>query len=107
MAEESCQFYRIARKEAPASYIYEDERAIAFLDIRPLNDGHTLVISREQHETIFDVSGEEVAQLFEIVKKVAAAVKRGVGAEGITISQHNGRAAGQDVFHLRSRNPHV
>jgi histidine triad (HIT) family protein len=100
MTEETCEFCKIATKELPASYIYEDERTMAFLDIRPLSEGHTLVMPKKHYETIFDVPDEEIAYLFKIVKKVASAVKKAVNAEGITISQHNGRAAGQAVFHV-------
>jgi histidine triad (HIT) family protein len=100
MTEETCKFCKIARKELPASSIYEDERTLAFLDTRPMSEGHTLVIPKKHYETIFDVPDEELGYLFKIVKKVASAVKKGVNAEGITIGQHNGRAAGQAVFHL-------
>jgi histidine triad (HIT) family protein len=100
MSEESCQFCRIVRKEAPASYVYEDEHVAAFLDTRPQYDGHTLVIPRRHYENIYKVPDEEVAHLFKIAKKVAVAVKKAVRAEGISITQHNESAAGQDVFHV-------
>lgn len=100
MSEKSCQFCRIVRKELPASYVYEDEHVAAFLDFRPLNEGHTLVIPKRHFETIYEVPDEEVARLYKIVRRIACAVKKGVNAEGITVSQHNERAAGQDIFHL-------
>jgi histidine triad (HIT) family protein len=100
MAEENCRFCKIARKELPASRIYEDERVMAFLDIRPLSEGHSLVIPKKHYETIYDAPDEEIGRLFRVVKKVALAVKKSVNAEGITISQHNGTAAGQAVLHL-------
>ena len=96
----SCPFCKIVRKQAVASYVYEDERVAAFMDIRPLNEGHTLVILKRHFETIYDVPDEEVAHLYVIVRRIARAVKKGVSAEGVTISQHNERAAGQDIFHL-------
>ena len=94
-----CRFCRLAKKEAPASYIYED-KVVAFLDMKPINEGHTLVIPRNHYENIYEIPEEEVAHLFRIVKKVAYAVKKGVSAEGISIVQNNERAAGQIVFHL-------
>lgn len=100
MAEENCRFCKIARRELPASRIYEDERAMAFLDIRPLSEGHSLVIPKKHYETVYDAPDEEIGHLFRVVKKVALAVKKSMNAEGITISQHNGTAAGQAVFHL-------
>jgi histidine triad (HIT) family protein len=100
LAEKTCKFCKIARKELSSSRIYEDEDVMAFLDIRPLNEGHTLVIPKKHYETIYNAPDEEIGHLFKIVKKVACAVKKSVGAEGITISQHNERAAGQDIFHV-------
>jgi len=82
------------------SCIYEDERVMAFLNIRPITEGHALVIPKRHYETIYDVPDEEVAYLFKIVKRVACAVKKGVNAEGISITQHNGRATGQYIFHV-------
>jgi histidine triad (HIT) family protein len=88
------------RKEAPASPVYEDEKVIAFLSIQPINVGHTLVVPKKHYENIYEISEEEVAYLYKIVKKVATAVKRAVGVEGIRILQNNGEAAGQVVFHF-------
>ena len=96
----SCIFCKTVQRKAPASLIYEDKYVMAFLDIKPLNEGHTLVIPKVHYETIYEVPDEEVAHLYRIVKKVALAVKKGVNAEGISITQHNERAAGQDVFHV-------
>jgi histidine triad (HIT) family protein len=97
---EPCTFCKIVRKEAPASYVYEDEKVTAFLSTRPVNVGHTLVVPRKHYENIFEIPEEEVAHLSKIVKKVAYGVKKAVGAEGIRIVQNNGKAAGQVVFHL-------
>lgn len=99
MAEE-CIFCRIAQKKAPASIVYEDDAVMAFLDIRPLNEGHTLVIPKRHYALIYEVPDEEIAHLYKAVKRVALAVKKGVAADGITISQQNERAAGQEVFHV-------
>jgi diadenosine tetraphosphate (Ap4A) HIT family hydrolase len=73
---------------------------MAFLDIRPLSEGHTLVIPKEHYETVFDIPEEQLAQVHKAAKRVAAAVKAGVKADGISIIQQNGRAANQDIFHL-------
>ncbi len=97
---EPCAFCKIVGGEAPASHVYEDERVMAFLSTQPVNTGHTLVVPKRHCENIFEVSEEEIAHLFKIVKKVACAVKRAVNAEGIRIVQNNGEAAGQVIFHL-------
>jgi len=100
MTGEYCEFCKLVRKEGAVSCIFEDELVMAFLDIRPMNEGHTLVIPKRHYENIYKIPDEEVAHLFKIVKRVACAVKEGVNAEGISITQHNERAAGQDIFHL-------
>ncbi len=97
---ESCTFCKIARKEAPASTIYEDENVIAFMSIQPINVGHTLVVPKKHYENIYEIPEEEVANLYRIVKRMAHAVKKAVGAEGIRIVQNNGEAAGQAIFHM-------
>jgi histidine triad (HIT) family protein len=96
----SCIFCKIARKQAPASFVYEDENVLAFLDTRPLNEGHTLVIPKEHYVTIFEAPEELVAHLHRIVKRVALAARESTKADGISIIQQNGKAAGQEVFHL-------
>jgi histidine triad (HIT) family protein len=97
---EFCAFCKIARKESPASWVYEDEKVIAFLSIRPINVGHTLVVPKKHYENIYEIPEDEVAYLYKIVKKMAYAVMKAVDAEGIRIVQNNGEAAGQVIFHL-------
>jgi histidine triad (HIT) family protein len=96
----SCIFCRIAQKQVPASFVYEDEKVIAFLDIKPLNEGHTLVIPKSHYENIFEIPVELVAHLHGVTKRIALAVKKATNADGISISQQNGKAAGQEIFHL-------
>lgn len=100
MTDESCEFCRLARKEDDASIIFEDENAMAFLDIRPVNDGHSLVIPKAHYENIYEIPEDEIAHVYKIVKRIASAVQKSVDAEGISITQHNGRAALQRIFHL-------
>ena len=97
---EHCVFCRIARGEAYASRIYEDDDVMAFLDARPVNEGHTLVISRKHYENVFEIPDEELAKIHRVAKKVAAAVMKSEKAEGIRILQNNGKAANQVIFHF-------
>ena len=97
---ESCIFCKIVRKQAPASIIYEDETVMVFLDIRPLNLGHTLVIPKKHCVDIFDIPEDQLSQVHMVAKQVSFAVKRATDADGISIIQQNGKAAGQDIFHL-------
>ena len=100
MKDDTCVFCRIAQKQVPASLIYEDEKALAFLDVRPLSEGHTLIIPKAHYETVFDIPQELITYLHGITKRVALAVKKATEADGISIIQQNGEAAGQEVFHL-------
>ena len=97
---EPCAFCDIVQKEAPASIVYEDEKVIAFMSIRPINIGHTLVVPKKHYENIYEIPEDEVAHLYTVVKKIAYAVQKAVNAEGIRIVQNNCEAAGQVVFHM-------
>ena len=93
-------FLKIINGEIPATKVYEDEHVVAFLDIRPVNPGHTLVVPRHQSRNLFDTPDEVLARLAPIVKKVAIGVMEAVGADGINIHINNEPAAGQVVFHM-------
>ena len=95
-----CIFCRIVRRQAPASIIYEDETVMVFLDIRPLNIGHTLVIPKAHYVGIFDIPEKDLTNVYKVSKQISAAVKKATKADGISIIQQNGKAAGQDIFHL-------
>lgn len=73
---------------------------MAFLDIKPVNEGHTLVISKAHYEGIFDIPSELLGKVHKVIKTVANAVKQTVNADGISIVQQNGKAANQEVFHI-------
>ena len=98
--DESCIFCKIVRKQAPSSVVYEDESVLAFLDIRPLNTGHILVIPKAHYVDIFGIPEEQLIQVHKFAKEVSLAVKKATEADGISIIQQNGKAAGQDIFHF-------
>jgi histidine triad (HIT) family protein len=93
-------FAKILRGEAPCTKVYEDDVSLAFLDVMPRADGHTLVIPKVRARNIFDIAPQDLASLMPAVQKVAVAVKAGMAAEGLTIQQFNEEAGGQQVFHL-------
>jgi len=99
---ESCVFCKIAHKQALSSVIYEDETVLAFLDIRPLTAGHSLVIPKAHYVDIFGIPQDLLCNVYKVSKKVAVAVKKTTEADGISIIQQNGTAAGQDIFHLHA-----
>jgi len=95
-----CIFCKIVQKQASASVVYEDEDVMAFLDIRPLSVGHTLVIPKQHYIDIFDIPADVQAKVYAVTQKIAFAVKKTTGADGVSVIQQNGKAAGQDIFHL-------
>ena len=84
----------------PSSIIYENKTAMAFLDIRPLNLGHSLVVPKAHYTDIFDIPENELCNVYKVSKLIAPAIKKAVEADGISIIQQNGKPAGQDIFHL-------
>ncbi|MDD5086257.1 MAG: HIT family protein [Candidatus Nanoarchaeia archaeon] len=96
---DECIFCKIIKSEIPCNKIYEDEKFFAFLDIAPVNKGHTLVIPKKHYKNLLDMPEEEIKGYMEAVKKVSDAVMKGVDADGISISISNEKAAGQVVMH--------
>jgi histidine triad (HIT) family protein len=98
----SCLFCKIVNAEIPAKVIFEDESTLAFLDIKPINPGHILVIPKEHSESINDTSPENIEKMMRTGKKVAEALKQTahLRCEGINLFLADGKAAGQEVFHL-------
>lgn len=93
-------FAKILRGEIPAHKVYEDDAVLAFMDIMPRGDGHTLVIPKLPARNILDIDPAALAQLIQAVQKVALGVKAAMGADGVTIQQFNEPAGGQVVFHI-------
>jgi histidine triad (HIT) family protein len=93
-------FARILRGEAPASMVYEDEHAVAFMDLMPQVEGHTLVVPRSPSRDLFDIDPEVLAGTMRATQTVARAVRKAFDAPGIMVAQLSGAAAGQTVFHL-------
>lgn len=92
-------FEKIITREIPASIVYEDDTVLAFLDIKPINKGHTLVIPKVHARNVFDIESETFGHMMKVAKNIAAAIKEACGADGVNISMNNEAAAGQDVFH--------
>jgi histidine triad (HIT) family protein len=93
-------FAKILRGEAPCLKVYEDVVSLAFMDVMPRADGHTLVIPKVPARTLFDIDPEDLARFMPAVQKVGRAVLAGMGAEGLSLQQFNEAAGGQVVFHL-------
>ncbi|MFH0978834.1 MAG: HIT family protein [Candidatus Woesearchaeota archaeon] len=95
-----CIFCKIAKGEAPSSRVFENEHVVAFLDLFPVNKGHTLIIPKQHFETILDIPEPLLKELASVLKKISIAVKKSTQADGISVSQSNFRAAGQVVPHF-------
>ena len=93
-------FAMILRGDIPAHKIYEDERVLAFLDIMPRAAGHALVIPKAPARNLLDVEPSDLAAVMAVAQRVAQAQMQVFDAEGITVTQHNEKAGGQEVFHL-------
>ena len=93
-------FARILRGELPAIKVYEDDRVLAFMDIMPQAEGHTLVIPKSPAVTLLDLDPNEAAYTIQIVQKVAKAIEKALDAKGIVLMQLSGAPAGQTVPHV-------
>lgn len=92
-------FSKIIAREIPAAIIYEDEIVLAFLDITPVNKGHSLIIPKEPFVNIFDGNPEVLAHMMKVGQKIALALREAGLAEGVNLIMNNGEEAGQEVFH--------
>jgi histidine triad (HIT) family protein len=93
-------FAKVLRGEMPAYKVYEDDRALAFLDIMPRAPGHTLVLPKSSARNILDVDPDDLAHVAKVAQNVAKAAVKAFGVDGVTIQQFNEPAGGQVVFHL-------
>ena len=93
-------FAKILRGELPCHKVYEDERALAFLDIMPRAPGHTLVLPKAPCRNILDIGPDDLVAVALAAQKVAKASVKVFNADGVTVQQFNEGAGGQVVFHL-------
>src|SRR5215471_16548303 len=93
-------FAKILRGELPCHKVYEDDKALAFLDIMPRAPGHTLVLPKAPARNMLDVSPDDLAHVMKVAQKVAKVSVQTFGADGVTVQQFNENAGGQVVFHL-------
>lgn len=95
-----CIFCQIISGELPSYKVYEDDKTLAFLDIGPVNPGHTLVIPKTHYQDLDDIPEAELANLIMVVKKVGKLLKDKLGAAGHNVTENNGTVAGQIVPHF-------
>lgn len=94
-------FCDIASREAPASFVYEDDAVMAFMDIQPVNPGHLLVVPRTHHELMHEYDELTLARTWRVAMRAEVALRRsGVRCEGVNLFVADGEAAFQDVPHF-------
>lgn len=94
-----CIFCKIIKKEAASNTIYEDEKFFSFLDTKPINPGHTLLMPKNHYENLYELPDEILSDIAPLIKKIAVAIKQATEADGINIGMNNDGAAGQIVPH--------
>ncbi len=95
-----CVFCKLVARQIPASVVYEDEAALAFMDLGQVNPGHVLVASKAHAASIYELDEVQAAAVFRAAAHVARAVRAAFDPAGLSIYQANGKAAGQTVFHF-------
>jgi len=96
---EDCIFCKIVQGEIPSFKVYEDDNVLAFEDINPVSEGHTLVIPKNHAENLFEISSQDLAAVQAASQKVARAIKQALNPIGIAALQLNGRGVNQEVMH--------
>ena len=94
-----CLFCKIINGEMPSHKVYEDEDILAFLDINPVNPGHTLVVPKKHYENLYETPDEALAKLMAVVRKLAVSIRSGLNADGTNIEMHNDEISGQLISH--------
>ena len=100
MSADDCIFCKIASGQIPAAIVYQDDMVVAFLDIGPVSDGHTLVVSKQHIDKFDECTPEFLGQICSRLGRIAGAIQKAVGSDGYNVLCNNGKAAGQVVSHL-------
>jgi len=95
-----CIFCKIIKGEIPSFKIFENDKVFCFLDINPLSKGHTLVVPKEHHENIFDISLKDLKEIISTIKSLSNRMKKVLMAEGVNLFNASGVVAEQSVFHF-------
>lgn len=95
-----CLFCKIIAKKIPSTGVYEDEQVYAFLDIKPVNPGHVLVVPKKHYPDLHSTDPLVLPALILAVQKVSHAMRVGLGIEGMNITENDGAVAGQLIPHI-------
>ena len=97
---DDCLFCKIIAKQIPSTPVYEDDAIFAFLDIKPVNPGHVLVVPKKHSSGFHDADSETLHRLIDATQRIAKAVMTGIGTDGFNLEENNGAIAGQVIPHL-------
>jgi histidine triad (HIT) family protein len=100
MPHEDCIFCMVLRGEIPSERIYEDEHAVAVMDINPWTRGHVVVFPRKHATNLFEIEDGELEHVAVAAKRVATKLRDALDCDGVNLLQSNGAAAWQTIFHL-------
>lgn len=95
----SCLFCKIVAKEIPAEIVFENDHVLAFLDIGPVSEGHTLVIPKTHAENLSEGTEAESRELMSVVHMLAPKIMKAISADGYNLGMNHGECAGQEVMH--------
>ena len=95
-----CIFCAIVAGDIPATIVYEDEDVLAFMDIAPINPGHTLIIPKQHYRNIYDIPAEVGGKIMQTAVSLAKAIRKALNTDGLNLVQSNEAAGFQTVFHF-------
>ncbi len=96
----NCVFCQIRDGNLPSTKVAEDERALAIMDINPINDGHVLILAKTHAETLFEISEDDLVAATRLARRVATGIRDALAPDGLNVFQANGKAAFQSVPHF-------
>lgn len=97
-----CLFCKIVAGDVPCAKVYEDENVFAFLDIGQVTKGHTLVIPKQHHDNLYEITPESATHVFQAIPKIANAIRQQFNPVGINLLSNTGEDAGQSIFHFHA-----
>ncbi|NVM43594.1 MAG: HIT family protein [Candidatus Lokiarchaeota archaeon] len=100
LKDEACIFCQIVDKKIQSQILFENDTILAFLDIFPISNGHTIVIPKNHYNNLEDIPVDELTDVFKIVKKISSKIYEKLKIDGYNILQNNFKAAGQVINHF-------
>ena len=100
MKEKDCIFCKIVNREIPSKIIFENDFTLAFLDISPISNGHTIIIPKNHYSNLEDISDNDLSEVYKVAKLLAIKIRKALNVDGYNVLQNNFIAAGQVIKHF-------